>query len=231
MSAPRTARERARAELTQAIKDSARRQLGEVGSRALSLRAVARELGMVSSAVYRYFSSLEELFTALIIDAYNAVGERAEQADAKAREEGAGPTERWLAVSHAVRTWAIEHRHEFELLYGTPIPGYAAPQDTIVAAARMPMTLVGICNDAIEAGATFPEGRPTVEPTLITDDIAALVHGSDRAFAGRVILAWSGLIGAISFELFGQFVGIITDYTAYFDYTARAAAAELGLLA
>ena len=229
MSAPRTARERARAELTQAIKDSARRQLAEVGPRALSLRAVARELGMVSSAVYRYFASLDELFTALIIDAYNAVGERAEIADAEARGKGATPAERWLAVSRAVREWAIAHRHEFELLYGTPIPGYAAPQDTTTAAARMPLTLVGICNDAIAAGTTFPADRPTVEPELFTDDIAALVADPSRAYAGRVVLAWSGLIGVISFELFGQFVGIITDYAAYFDYTASATAAELGL--
>ncbi|MEV0650889.1 TetR/AcrR family transcriptional regulator [Phytomonospora sp. NPDC050363] len=229
MSAPRTARERARAELTQAIKDAARRQLGEVGPRALSLRAVARELGMVSSAVYRYFAGIDDLLTALIIDSYNAVGEKAEHADAQAVAADASPTERWLAVCHAVRDWSIEHRHEFELLYGTPIPGYAAPQDTTVAAARMPMTLVGICNAAIENGATYPADRPTVEPSLIADNVAALVDDPSRAFSGRVILAWSGLIGVIGFELFGQYVGVISDYRAYFDYAARATAAELGL--
>ncbi|HEY1174739.1 MAG TPA: TetR/AcrR family transcriptional regulator [Phytomonospora sp.] len=227
MSAPRTARERARAELTQAIKDTARRQLADVGSRALSLRAVARELGMVSSAVYRYFASLDDLFTALIIDAYNAVGEQAELADAEAREAGATPTERWLAVSRAVRAWAIEHRHEYELLYGTPIPGYAAPQDTIAAASRTPFTLVRICNDAIAEGAALPADRPTAGPELFDDNMNGLVD--DPTFAGRIVLAWSGLIGVITFELFGQFNGVITDRAAYFDYTARATAAELGL--
>ena len=75
-----TARARARAELTEEIKAVARRQLAEQGSAALSLRAVAREVGMVSSAVYRYFPSRDDLLTALIVDAYDAVGDAAEQA-------------------------------------------------------------------------------------------------------------------------------------------------------
>src|SRR6202046_3771698 len=80
-SASRTARERARAELTREIKQEARRQLAASGAQGLSLRAVARELGMVSSALYRYFPSRDELLTALIIDAYDALGEAAEAAD------------------------------------------------------------------------------------------------------------------------------------------------------
>src|SRR3954471_4349899 len=76
-----TARERVRAELTAEITDAARRQLAEVGAAALSLRAVARELGMASSALYRYFPSRNDLLTRLIIDGYDALGEAAEKAD------------------------------------------------------------------------------------------------------------------------------------------------------
>ncbi|GLZ79342.1 TetR family transcriptional regulator [Actinorhabdospora filicis] len=223
-SAPRTARELARAELTRAIKQSASEQLAEVGPSALSLRAVARALGMASSAVYRYFASRDELLTALIIDAYNSVGEAAEQADAQAKAEGHPPTGRWLAVNRAVRAWALANKHQFELVYGTPVPGYAAPQDTTVAAARMPLTLVGIYN---EAHPEFPADRPQPEPGLITETIAELITVPEGR--GRLILAWSGLIGVLSFELFGQFNGVVTDYAKYFDYTARATAAELGL--
>lgn len=223
-SAPRTARELARAELTRAIKQSASEQLAEVGPSALSLRAVARDLGMASSAVYRYFASRDELLTALIIDAYNSVGEAAEQADAEAKADGQPPAARWLAVNRAVRAWALANKHQFELVYGTPVPGYAAPQDTVTAAARMPLTLVTIYN---ESDARFPTGRPQPTPGLINEDIAALITTPEGR--GRLILAWSGLIGVISFELFGQFNGVITDYAEYFDYTARATAAELGL--
>ena len=82
MNASRTARERVRAELTREITEVARRQLATEGAGQLSLRAVAKEMGMVSSAIYRYFPSRDDLLTALIVDGYNAIGEVAEQADA-----------------------------------------------------------------------------------------------------------------------------------------------------
>ena len=96
MNASRTARERVRAELTREITDVARGQLATEGAGGLSLRAVAREMGMVSSAIYRYFPSRDDLLTALIVDGYNAIGEVAERADAACPAgEHAG---RWLAV-------------------------------------------------------------------------------------------------------------------------------------
>ena len=121
-------------ELTREIKDVARRQLGEHGSAGLSLRAVARELGMVSSAVYRYFPSRDELLTALIIDAYQAIADAAEHSESRVRRgDLAG---RWLATARAMRRWAVEHPQEYALIFGSPVPGYQAPQDTIDPAAR-----------------------------------------------------------------------------------------------
>src|SRR3954467_4058552 len=121
-----TARERVRAELTADIADAARRQLAEVGAAALSLRAVARELGMASSAVYRYFPSRDDLLTRLIIDGYDDLGSAAEDAD----DPAAAPHDRWMAVCRAVRHWAVAHPYEYALLYGSPVPGYEAPRDT-----------------------------------------------------------------------------------------------------
>src|SRR5215831_11362391 len=110
VTASQTARARARAELTREIKEEARRQLASVGGGGLSLRAVARELGMVSSALYRYYPSRDDLLTALIIDAYNALGDAAEQAIATT----AGPSlRRWLAACHAIRDWAVARPHEY----------------------------------------------------------------------------------------------------------------------
>src|SRR3984957_4191333 len=97
-----TARERARAELTREIKEEARRQLAAAGAGGLSLRAVAKELGMVSSALYPYYPSREDLLTALIVHASNPRGEAGEQAAA-----GPGPArDRWIAACHAIRDWA-----------------------------------------------------------------------------------------------------------------------------
>jgi AcrR family transcriptional regulator len=136
-----TARERARAQITREIKDEARRQLAEQGAQRLSLRAVARELGMVSSALYRYFASRDELLTALIIDAYDALGAAAEAAVA------AGPAavrDRWRACCHAARDWAIAHPHEYALIYGSPVPGYQAPAETIAPAGRVALVIGGL---------------------------------------------------------------------------------------
>ena len=130
-NAPRTARERARAELPREIKEGARRQLAATGADGISLRAVARELGMASSALYRYFPSRDDLLTALIIDAYDAIGEAAEQAIADEKPDESWGRDRWLAACHAIRGWALEHPHEYALIYGSPVPGYRAPEATI----------------------------------------------------------------------------------------------------
>ena len=151
-NAPRTARERARAELTREIKEGARRQLAATGADGISLRAVARELGMASSALYRYFPSRDDLLTALIIDAYDAIGEAAEQAIADGKPDESWGRDRWLAACHAIRGWALAHPHEYALIYGSPVPGYRAPEATIGPAARVPLAFAGVLAAATEAG-------------------------------------------------------------------------------
>src|ERR1700678_1026463 len=94
-NAPRTARQRARVELPREITQEARPQLAATGANGLSLRAVARELGMVSSALYRYYPSRDDLLTALIIDAYDAIGEAGEQAIADEKPDESWGRDRW----------------------------------------------------------------------------------------------------------------------------------------
>jgi AcrR family transcriptional regulator len=211
-----SARERVRAELTAEITDAARRQLAEVGAAALSLRAVAREMGMVSSAVYRYFPSRDELLTRLIIDGYDDLGAAAESADLPS----AAPLERWLAVCRAVRGWASTHPHEYALLYGSPVPGYRAPEDTVRAAARVGVVLGRILGDAARAG-LLPDGTGERDPGLVSDDAVAVLGGEhpalDETVRVRALFAWSAVFGTISFELFGHFVGSVEDGDRYFD--------------
>jgi AcrR family transcriptional regulator len=211
-----TARERIRAELTTEITDAARRQLAEVGAAALSLRAVTRELGMASSAVYRYFPSRDDLLTRLIIDGYDDLGAAAEAADLPS----AAPVERWLAVCRAVRTWALTHPHEYALLYGSPVPGYAAPADTVPAASRVGVVLGRILGEAARSGA-LPETAGERDRGLVSDDAVAVLGGDhpaiDETVRVRGLLAWSALFGTISFELFGHFVGSVEDADRYFD--------------
>jgi AcrR family transcriptional regulator len=143
MVAARTLRERLRAEMTLEIKAAASRQLAEHGAAALSLRAVARELGLASSAVYRYFKSRDELLTELIIDAYDSLGQAAEDAEGHLdRQDLFG---RWSATCHAVRRWALGHPHEYALIYGSPVPGYQAPRATVGPASRVTSCSRGSC--------------------------------------------------------------------------------------
>lgn len=226
-SAP-TARDRARAELTEEIKAVARRQLADHGSAALSLRAVAREVGMVSSAVYRYFPSRDDLLTALIIDAYDAVGAAAETALAAHRRRGVGA--RWLAVSETIRAWALAHPHEYALIYGSPVPGYRAPQDTVDPASRVALVLLQIVVDGVAAGEITADALPGV-PRAVHADFeqlrAAAAPGVPDAVMSRALLAWSQLFGAISLEMFGHLHNVIHDYDAYFTLQMRRTAAFL----
>jgi AcrR family transcriptional regulator len=229
VNASRTARERVRAELIREITEIARRQLATEGAAGLSLRAVAREMGMVSSAIYRYFPSRDDLLTTLIIDGYNAVGVAVEKAEAACpADDYAG---RWLAACRAVRTWALAHPHEYALVYGSPVPGYQAPERTIGPASRAAAVFGKIIGDAYRAGATVgPPGPVVPVPASFTPDAARLrdviLEGVPDHIAAAALIAWSGLFGLVSFELFGQFENVVTDRAAFFDH----AAARLGLL-
>lgn len=227
MSAPRTARERARAEITREITDAARRQLAESGAAALSLRAIARELGMVSSALYRYFPSRDDLLTTLIIDAYNAIGAAVEHAVAV----GDTPRARWRGMAVAVREWAIAHPHEYALLYGSPVPGYQAPQTTIGPASRIPLAALGILHQAKESG-TLTTWTDTLAPVLSAQTTGLadqLAPGVPEANIARIVVAWTQLFGVVSFELTGQLVGSMDPAEQFFAYSVESMADFVGL--
>jgi AcrR family transcriptional regulator len=230
MTTSQTARERARAVLTGEIKDAARRQLAVSGSAGLSLRAVARELGMVSSALYRYFPSRDDLLTALIIDAYQSLGDAAEAADAPVPR--AAVRRRWSAICRAARQWALDHPHEYALIYGSPVPGYQAPQDTVAQATRVPLALVAVLRDARAAG-TLGGSDVSVMGLALTQQLTQLAATIAPELQGpvliRALMAWSQLFGMISFELFGQFVGSVDPADQFFDHAVDLMATFTGL--
>ncbi|GAB7064480.1 TetR/AcrR family transcriptional regulator [Streptomyces mexicanus] len=227
MSTAQGARVRARTEITAAIKDEARRQLAAEGAAKLSLRAVARALGMVSSALYRYFPSRDELLTALITDAYDSLGAAAEAAHDAVAE--AGPLHRWATVCEAVRAWALAHPHEYALLYGSPVPGYNAPQSTVPAASRVGLLLIGIARDAHRGGhlaapALPAELRP--EAARMTADLAPDLPPEAVA---ALVAAWAQLYGLVGFEVFGQFHRLVEDREPFFRQAAARLARGVGL--
>jgi len=223
-----TARMRAKAEVRGEIIAEARRQLAMEGAPALSLRAVTRQLGMASSAVYRYFPSRDDLFTALIVEAYNALGEVAEAAVAV----GGPAAERWRALCRAIRVWALGHPHEYALIYGSPIPGYEAPELTIGPASRVTLAMARLVVEAYEGGELDPvEGE--VLPPAVADEARRVgdvaMPGLPLPVVARAVVAWTQLFGQISFELFGQMTNVVEDPAVLFDHSVTVMAGVLGL--
>jgi AcrR family transcriptional regulator len=212
-SVPRTARERARAEITAEILAAARRDLATEGASALSLRAIARDLGMASSALYRYFGSRDELLTRLIVDAYDSLGAAAEASEAAVdRVDLPG---RFAAICRAVRTWALANPNEYTLIYGSPVPGYVAPADTVGPAIRVSALLMRIIIDATAEG-RLPAGDtrdPTAQAVVaaLAPIRSQLPPGIPTDVIQRGLMVWTGLFGIVSFELFGQLHQVVGE--------------------
>ena len=194
---------------------------------------------MVSSAIYRYYPSRDELLTALIIDAYESVGRAATAAEtAHDRTDTLG---RWLATATAVRQWALAAPQEWALIFGSPVPGYKAPTDTIDAAVIVPLLIIGIVGDA------HPQHEPdradvpisplpplaTPMPASVRSDLDALAAQLGRPLTAEwlapAMMAWAQLVGSVSFELFGHLHNVIHDYPAYFDFQMREIGIRLAL--
>ncbi len=192
------------------IKRVATRLLAEKGVAGLSLREVAREMGLVSSALYRYFATRDELLTALIFDGYNQLGASVERAEARVdRSDVRG---RWVATCDATRRWAKAHPHEYALLYGTPVPGYHAPDVTIAAATRVAAVMGAILNDDRRSRPAL--GSPSMTPDvsfLEVEGLRAVMPDVAPAQYVRALMAWTQVFGFINFELFGHFVGSVRN--------------------
>ena len=220
------------------IKAVARSHLATDGAN-LSLRAVARDMGMVSSALYRYFPSRDDLLTALILDAYDALGDAVQAADSAITDRTLLRV-RWLSSGHAVRDWALAAPAEYALIYGSPVPGYAAPSDTTVAATRVPEVLLGILTDGCASG-VLP-AKPVVPLAARADARTSAQLRSELAIARDAIApglpdylfqaamtSWVQLFGIVSFELFGQFNNVIGARAEFFTGQLELMADLMGL--
>ncbi len=229
--APRGARARARAELTGEILAAAHRRLAQEGPTQLSVRAVARDLGMASSAVYRYFPSRDELLTALLIRAYDALGDAVEAADAALPRT---PLDRrWREFAQTVRAWARAQPQDWALLFGSPVPGYAAPASTVGPATRVTGVLAQLLRDTARSAppaGPHPDQAPGAGESdafrLSVRALRGFLEGAEPTPVGDALLvrgmsAWSGLVGAVSLELFGHLRGAVTDFDVYLDHLLR----------
>lgn len=207
-STPRTPRERARAQTIADIVRLGREHLATQGAAALSLRAVARDLGVVSSAVYRYVANRDELLTLLLVDAYSELGDAVDTAVKDVPEDDfAG---RFKALGRAVRAWALGEPARYGLLFGSPVPGYQAPAGrTTPPGTRVIYALAGILDGAYRAGALTATASTAVVPTALSADLEAIRNELGLAVPDELLangaLVWTSLFGAVGFEVFGQY--------------------------
>lgn len=193
-----TPRERYRSQVRAEIKACAWEQIAEAGASALSLNAIAKRMGMSGPALYRYFAGRDELITALIKDAYRS------QADAFRAASASGADLATLA--HTLRGWALADPQRYFLIYGTPVPGYQAPEDVTAIASEIMATLLDAC-------AELPQDRPrTPFGTHLADHRQWTAgHPADPAARHRALAFWTRLHGVLSLELAGHFTGMGFD--------------------
>ncbi|MFC7448432.1 TetR/AcrR family transcriptional regulator [Rhodococcus daqingensis] len=216
-----TPRERAREQTLADITRIGRQHLARDGAAALSLRAVARDLGVVSSAVYRYVGSRDELLTLLVVEGYTELGDAVEAAVAAVPT--GDPRARLRALGHAVRDWALAEPACYGLLFGSPVPGYRAPAErTTGPGTRVIGALVRIFDEADRAGdLVVPLSVPLAES--LRENLTALREelglGLSEEALARGVLVWSSLFGAVNFEVFGQYgAGTFADPRALFEH-------------
>ncbi|MCV7279115.1 TetR/AcrR family transcriptional regulator [Mycolicibacterium flavescens] len=209
-------RQESRDRIEAQIVELARGQLETAGAGGLSLRAIARDLGMVSSAVYRYVASRDELLTLLLVDAYSSLAEHVDSA----RADGDW-RDQLLAMARAAREWALERPALWALLYGSPVPGYHAPRErTVGPGTRVVAALLDVVSAGIVAG-DIRSSKATA-PQPLSSDYERLREEfgftGDDAAVTRSLLLWAGLIGAISLEVFGQYgPDTLTEPAMLFD--------------
>ncbi|MFF8028730.1 TetR/AcrR family transcriptional regulator [Streptomyces sp. NPDC007896] len=199
-----TPRERYRAQVRAEIKERAWEQIATAGASALSLNAIAKGMGMSGPALYRYFASRDELITELVRGAYRSLADTFRAA----RTAGADPA----GLAHALRGWALADPQRYFLVYGTPVPGYHAPDDITAIASEIMASLLDAC---VELSADGP--ATSLDAHLADHRDWAGDHPAPPAVLHRALTIWTRLHGVLSLELAGHFAGMGFDPARLYD--------------
>ncbi len=224
-------RERTRAATIGEIKNLAWQQLAEVGAPALSLRAIATEMGMTSSALYRYFISRDELLNSLLVDGFASLADALEGAEAEiGNGAGAGG---WLHLAAAHRRWALDHPTEYALVYGTPVAGLDSRSDECHAQMKRGVNVLfrcmmsGLARGDFDAKAMDATISPGLRERLQQWRTELGLDLPPAALAG-CLFAWTQLHGAVSLELFGHLPIQFQPADELFDQQMRQVLVVLG---
>jgi AcrR family transcriptional regulator len=202
--------------LQEGIKETAWKQIAREGAAALSLRAIARELNITAPAIYNYFPSRDDLVTALIVDAFTSLGDS--QKDSIQSIPANRLQTRLSGLGLAYRDWALTYPQRYQLIFGTPIPGYEAPADiTLPAAAWALIPLIETLQALYNAGKLRLENLAKLTPTLKSMLGAWQEFVKESGLKAHIevlylaFVIWSRVHGLVTLELGHQTPSFITD--------------------
>ncbi|HEX2903657.1 MAG TPA: TetR/AcrR family transcriptional regulator [Jatrophihabitans sp.] len=210
-----TRRERLRTETTAEIKEAAWAELQAAGLQDLSLRGVARRLGMAPSALYRYFDSRDALLTEIIIEAYQALGLELQASYRRATATAAPARQVFLTVARAYRDWAMSHRLEYKLIFATTIPGYVGTDETKLAASLSTDVLLQIMADLVrEDGLDLAAWRANLTPDLsqrLQQWADMMIDPMPAAALLAALACYASLHGAINIQMYSHLPPMLAD--------------------
>jgi AcrR family transcriptional regulator len=207
------------------IKNRARQQMAEQGHVGLSLSAIARGMELTTPAMYRYYASRDDLISALIVDAYNSFADALDAASKSLPERTYAS--RLTAVCLAYRDWAIAHKTDFGLIYGTPIPGYEGPPETSAAAQRGALVLTDLFAAAVKEDA--------MPLAAIPDQLARSIRETIQGYEGppeivyRFLSGWARLHGMVMLEVYNQTAFILRDTEGFYRQEVAELVATSGI--
>ncbi len=214
------------------IKAIARKQMAEDGTTSIGLRSIAREMSMTAPAIYHYFPKLDDLITALILDAFNGLGEAVEAADASQLPDDYYA--RLIAVLRAYREWALTNPTDFQLIYGNPIPGYKAPGEITIPAASRPFNVVmRILREALQKGQVTPPSEyqhlPSTISAYLPEMIAQQGYDVPASIAYIGVVGWTRIHGIVMLELFNHIQPVIGSTGEFYEFEIRHLCKSMGL--
>lgn len=214
------------------ILDTARRQMAKAGAAALSLRAIAREMQVTAPALYRYFKDRDDLVTELIVEAFTSLGDTFQAARDKYASNPPGA--RLLAMMLAYRDWAVAHPQDYALIFGTPIPGYVAPEERTLPPAKRAMDVL-----VTEIAVAFESqnAKPAPEYAKPTLALQKQIAGWKKKYGYAEpttalhlgLIGWTRAHGMVSLELFGQIQPMLGDAAELYREEVVSLLKQMGL--
>jgi AcrR family transcriptional regulator len=227
-----TRREKLREATLEEIKALARKQMATEGAMGISLRGIAAELGMTSPALYRYYASRDDLLTALVVDAYNSL------ADAIIAAAELVPTDRYgekmLTLLLAYWQWSLEHLAEFGLIFGSPVPGYQAPAEITVPAARRSLVpFLEVLGAAAQANKIQLQAQYANLPDPLESELGQKLRQYNIPLPPPIIAAfmavWGQMHGLVTLEVFGHLHFLANDPSKLYRHHMQTLVGQLGL--